>query len=216
MSTIFFYFTFFSRKMLDTQYGPVGTQFSLPRMQIGSLKCLKNPDFAIIHFTNFMRKYSWPVLWWKTSMFKKQIHGHSAKNVLCQGWAIIFSRGLLWEGCVWRRVVPSYGSKSMSQFVASALIFTVRSWGNFRFNDFLKFVCGPLKMLWRATFGPHLLFARPWFMWYFSTVYFCHSDNTSHKYEEKVNEQLLLKQKVFKINTNGTWYKQLSWIFILQ
>jgi len=54
-------------------------------------------------------------------------------NCILQGWAIIFgAQELLWEGRIYRMVVPSYESRSKIRFIASALIFTL-SW-NFQIS----------------------------------------------------------------------------------
>jgi len=73
-------------------------------------------------------------------------------------WVIIFAWGPLWEGRIWRRAVPSYGSRSKSWFIASALIFTMRSWRKFQIWRFCWML---LRTLWRATFGPWAAICPP-------------------------------------------------------
>ena len=98
--------------------------------------------------------------------FPQEKTGH--KHGLWQGWAIIFAREPHWKGRVGRYLF--YESRSKSQFIASALIFTMRIWENVRFEDFPGCFCGPLKTLWRATFGPRAAICPP-------LVY---SDSTEH------------------------------------
>ena len=53
-----------------------------------------------------------------------------------QGWTIIFVWGPLWEGRICRRAMPSCGSRSKSRFLATAPIFTMRSWRKFQILRF--------------------------------------------------------------------------------
>ena len=93
--------------------------------------------------------------------------------VIRQGWTIIFAWGPHREGRICCRTVPSCGSRSKSRFIATAPIFTMRSWRKFQILRFSWMLLRPTENVVAGHIWPGIRYLPTCIIRYWQNTWKC-------------------------------------------